>query len=524
MADPASVEGSRFKLIQGITLRINLGSTLEEVTNHIYEVLREHLPCNRVAVAVVDPGGERLSIVAVRSDGPMVLGRGYSGPVTGSSLEPLLREGRTRVINDLEEHLRLKPESESTRLIVKEGMRSSLTLPLLIEGAPVGVMFFSSRQPGAYHAGHEELMRAIVGHVAIAVEKSRLGEALREKTEYLENILQNSADAIAVVDAQDRFRTWNEGARRIFGYEADEVLGREYTLLIPPEDRDEAAERGIREHVERQGFIKDHECTRLTKDGRRITVSLTATLLRDRKGRIIGRSSIVRDITHIRKLQEELIRSQSLAAVGELAATVAHEIKNPLAGLSGAIQILQEEIPASSPRRGIVGELMGQIQRLDNTVRDLLTFARPAIPSKQDLPLREAFQRTWTLLSQQPAASGIKFSIEGADGVGVKADPGMFQEVWLNLFQNAIESMPRGGELSVRVLVGPAVRIEVRDSGTGVDSRNLARLFNPFFSTKTRGTGLGLAITRKIIEAHGGKVHMESVPGAGSTVFVEMPR
>ena len=146
-----------------------------------------------------------------------MLGRGYTGVIAGSSLELLIRESKIRVINDLQDYLEKKPSSESTRLIVREGMRSSLTLPLLIDGKPVGVMFFSSRSANVYRQEHEQFLRSIVAHMSIAVERARLMDGLRERTEFLENILQNSLDAIIVVDAQNRIRTWNEGARRIFG-------------------------------------------------------------------------------------------------------------------------------------------------------------------------------------------------------------------------------------------------------------------------------------------------------------------
>ena len=512
----------RLKLLDDIILSLNRGNSLEEVFNLIFERLETFVPYHRIAVALTDPKRERLSILFARSDGKMVLGKGYAGQIAGSSLEPLIREGRTRIINDLQAYLTGKPQSESTRLIVKEGMRSSLTLPLLIDGQPIGVMFFSSRDANTYGPQHEDFLRSIVGHVAMAVEKSRLIDALREKGDYLENILQNSADAIVVVDSQNRIRTWNEGARRIFGYEAAEVIGRDADLLAPPEERAESAR--VRERIEREGFVKDHEAVRLGKDGRRLTVNATSTLLKDKAGRVIGRASILRDVTGLKQLQQELVASQSLAAVGELAATVAHEIKNPLAGISGAIQILSEGTPPGDSRRGIMKEILDQIERLDRTVRDLLTFARPATPAREEVDLGDSLQRAWTLLSAQPAAKAIRFAVEGASGVKVKADPHLLHQVWLNLFQNAVEAMPKGGELTARVRNESPAVVEVSDTGAGFPPDQLEKIFKPFFTTKTQGTGLGLPITRKNLEAHGGRIRAESRPDQGTTFTVEMPR
>lgn len=512
----------RLRLLDDIILSLNRGNSLEEVFHLVFERLAPFVPYHRIAVALVDARKERLSILCARSDGKMVLGKGYAGQIAGSSLEPLVREGRTRVINDLQAYLAAKPESESTRLIVKEGMRSSLTLPLLVDGAPVGVMFFSSRQADSYRPEHEEFLRSIVGHMAMAVERSRLIDALREKGDYLENILQNSADAIVAVDAQNRIRTWNEGARRMFGYEAAEALGRDDEMLVPEEGLAEA--RRLRERVEREGFVRDHEAVRVAKDGRRLTINATSTALRDKAGRPMGRASILRDVTRVRSLQQELVASQSLAAVGELAATVAHEIKNPLAGISGAIQILAEGTPPQDARRGVMKEILDQIERLDRTVRDLLIFARPATPAREEVDLVDSLLRAWSLLSAQPAAAGVQFSVEGASGVRVTADPHLLHQVWTNLFQNAVEAMPRGGALTVRVQAGPPAAVEVGDTGAGIPADQLERVFKPFYTTKTRGTGLGLAITRKNLEAHGGRIRAERRPSGGTIFHVEMPR
>lgn len=509
-------------LLGEITRKSNQGCTLEELFDYIYEHLHALVPYNRIAVALADEAGMRLHIIAAKSDGKVVLGRGYSGEIAGSSLEPLMREGRIRVINDLQGYLEKKPASESTRLIVREGMKASLTLPLVIENKPVGVMFFSSRTAGAYRPEHEEVLASIVGQMAMAVERTRLMDGLRERTEFLENILHNTLDAIIVVDSQNRVKTWNDGARRIFGYTAEEMLGKSYDLLLPEEDRGTEESALTQEMVEKDGFVRFSERIRRAKDGRRLSVDIASTLLRDKRGRPIGRSCILRDITDVKKIQQELLRTQSLAAVGELAATVAHEIKNPLAGISGAIQVLAEGMPKNDGRREVVGEILDQVRRLDNTVRDLLNFARPITPSRRDLDLVDSVASAWKLLSAQPAAAAVRFALESDAIVPAKADPQLLRQVWINLFQNAIEAMPKGGELRVRITPGPAPRVEVRDSGNGIEAAGAEKIWRPFFTTKTRGTGLGLPIVKKIVDAHGGRIWCESEPMRGTSFFVEI--
>jgi len=520
----AASEQAKVGLLEAITRKINLGASLEETFELIYDRLREFIPYNRIAVALTDPAGEKLSILAARSDGKVVLGKGYAGLVSGSSLEPLLREGTIRVINDLQEYLVRKPSSDSTRLIVREGMKSSLTLPLLMDGRAVGVMFFSSRSADVYRPEHGEFLKNIVGHMAIAVERARLVDGLRERTEFLENILQNSLDAIVVLDAQDRIRTWNEGARRIFGYSAEEVVGRPIDLLTAEEDLGGSLARRLQENSGPDGYLRRLECVLRTKTDERRVVDLSASPLKDKNNRSIGRSCIVRDVTDVKTMQEELVRTQGLAIVGEMAATVAHEIKNPLAGISGAIQVLAEGMPKGDNRREIVGEILDQVYRLDRTVRDLLNFARPITPVRQGMDLMDSLSGAWKMLAGQSEAKSIRFALQPGDPVEVRADPQLLRQVWVNLFQNAIEAMPSGGEVTTCLLPGKTVRVEIRDSGNGIDPSAAEKIWRPFFTTKTRGTGLGLPLVKKIVDAHGGRIWCESEPGKRTSFFVEIPR
>jgi len=513
----AMPERAKVELLEAITRKINLGASLEETFELIYDRLHAFVPYNRIAVALADAGCEKLSILAARSDGKVVLAKGYTGVIAGSSLEPLLREGRIRIINDLQDYLSKKPSSDSTRLIVREGMKSSLTLPLLMDGKAVGVMFFSSRTAHVYQPEHEDFLKNIVGHMAIAVERARLVDGLRERTEFLENILQNSLDAIIVTDAHDRIRTWNKGARQILGYSAEETIGRPIEMLLGENDG--------------EGFLSGRflqssrvECALRTKTGEGRIVEMSASSLKDKNERIIGRSYIARDVTGVRKIQEELMRTQGLAAVGEMAATVAHEIKNPLAGISGAIQVLAEGMPKGDNRRVVVGEILDQVRRLDRTVRDLLNFARPISPVRQTLDLIDSLAGAWKMLAPQLEAKSIRFALQPEIPVEISADPQLLRQVWVNLFQNAIEAMPEGGQLLVRVVPGDKVRVEIQDSGNGIDAATMKGIWRAFFTTKTRGTGLGLPLVKKMVDAHGGRIWCESDPSKGTTFFVEIPR
>lgn len=519
-ADPTRVQSdSMLELLRDLTEAINAGKNLDEILDTVYERLRSHIPYDRIGVALVDAVRNRLVLVAVRTQGPTALRVGYTGPIQGSTLERILTTGRPRILNDLEEYLREKPESASTRLMIQEGMRSSLTLPLIVRGRPVGVMFFSSRAPGVYRDEHVGFLRLISGHLAITVEKTLLLKELKDKSDYLENLLRNSADAIVVFDRDNVIRSWNRGAERIFGHTEAEVVGKHASILDPPESPGDV-DRLARLVAER-GYVQGYETSRMTKDGRRLEVSVTSTAIFDEHGRYAGRSAILRDLTPIRRLQEEIAEKRSLAAVGELAASVAHEIKNPLAGISGAVQILARSFPPGDRRRTISQELLQQVARLDATVRDLLIYARPWRPTPAPVDLSEL---VGTVLGRLPL-DGIRVLRDLPDRCVIEGDSALLEHMFVNLFQNAADAMPQGGALTVRVREnGGHARVEIADTGIGISAAHRERLFKPFFSTKARGTGLGLAISKKVIDAHRGSIEIESEPGRGTLVRVTLPR
>lgn len=532
-------ESNRLLLISKITEEINAGKTPKELVDLIYDRLKQFVTYNRIAIALVNDMQDSVELVCVKSDGPTQLGPGYKGKLRGSTLEKIVREGEIRIINDLVEYLRKKPESESTELIVKEGMRSSLTLPLYARGVPVGIMFFSSRQKNSYNNEQIEFLKLISGHVAIAVEKAMILKELKQKSDQLENILRDSADAIIVLDRGERITEWNRGAETMFGFKREEVIGKHISFFIPPQQREAGELRFIREQLARYGYMSGYETVRMKKNGEKIPVSITVTAILNENGEYVGRSAILRDLTDVKRLQQELIDTQSLAAVGELAATVAHEIRNPLTAISSSIQVLVRGLPQNDPRAAVASQIMLQVKRLDGIVRDLLIYARPWKMQTQSFNLTALLEHILAQFRKNPRTSHQGIDDGAADGTSVckidfeneipprvfiNGDPQLLEHVIVNILQNAIESMPRGGK--VKTVVKPEkeqVSISIADDGEGIPPENLDRLFKPFFSTKSRGTGLGLATSKKIVDAHGGKISLESTPGKGTIVRIVLP-
>lgn len=225
-------------------------------------------------------------------------------------------------------------------------------------------------------------------------------------------------------------------------------------------------------------------------------------------------------------MEDRLDRAEKLAELGQLAASLAHEIKNPLAGISGAIQVIGDHMPENDPHRPIVVEILRQIDRLDSTVKDLLQYARPRPLHLREVSLGAVVNRVMTLVREEPSISGRRLSFRAPDhDVNIVADDGQIEQVVLNLVLNAAHASRNGQTIALHIDEdSERVRLRVEDQGKGMTADVLARALEPFFTTKARGTGLGLSICRRIVEEHGGELRLHSEAGRGTTAVVELPR
>lgn len=236
--------------------------------------------------------------------------------------------------------------------------------------------------------------------------------------------------------------------------------------------------------------------------------------------------------------QQRLARAERLATMGELAASLAHEIKNPLAGIAGAIQVMADEMPDTEPRKEIMREIVTQVHRLDRTVRDLLAFARPGKPDIAPCDIHQVLDRVLLLLAESPEAKNVHVVRAYQPAIPrLHADGKQVGQVFLNLLLNAVQAMPNGGQITLQTALrdvsqaegdapqalGRMVEVTLTDTGPGIPPHVLKEIFKPFVTTKRRGTGLGLSVSRRIIEDHGGWIEAESAPGQGATFRIFLP-
>lgn len=346
------------------------------------------------------------------------------------------------------------------------------------------------------------------------------------------NLLDQSQDAILVRDMDDRVIYWNKSAERMYGWRAEEVMGRRpadiFFEKLPAEF--EEAQRVLLETGEFRG-----EFTHLTKDGKQLLVDCRWTLVRDDEGRPIQKLIVNTDVTERKRMQAVLQRAAQISLVGELAAGLAHEVKNPLAGIQGAVDILIRRRDPNDPEREALEGIRHEVTRIDGTVRALLERARPRAVSTSQTSLTELALRAVAVARSQAisaAARGRRIQVEfeaPAEDIVLDADAPQIEDAVLNLIINAIEAIEDEGRITVSIRqqeaedTGEEAVIEVQDTGHGISEEDLARIFNPFYTTTKGGTGLGLPAVRRIARAHGGRVEVKSTLGAGSIFRVHLP-
>jgi two-component system sensor histidine kinase AtoS len=358
-------------------------------------------------------------------------------------------------------------------------------------------------------------------------------EELADVKGYTDNILASLTSGIVTVDLEGRVVTLNPAAELMTGFFAGEVAGRYCTeVFVHTPDLAELLMETLAHRMPVPGVT----LTLRRRNGRGLPVELSVSPLRGSEGKELGVIGVFRDLTRVRQLEDRLRRSDRLAAVGELAAGLAHEIKNPLTSLLTFSRHLSRKFEDPEFRRKFQTVVPRELERINAIVEGLLELARPARLTFKPVRVPALLERTVELYGARIESQGVEVRREyGRDLPAIWADPAALYQALVNLVTNALDAMPDGGRLVLRAGWtdgaeplpsrrvaggGRRVVIEIEDSGTGIASDVVDRIFNPFFSTKEGGTGLGLALTHKIVEDHGGSMDVRSTPGAGTTFRV----
>lgn len=324
---------------------------------------------------------------------------------------------------------------------------------------------------------------------------------------------------VATTDVKGEISYVNDKFCEISGYSREELLGQDHRL-INSGYHPKAYIRDLWRTIA-AGKVWRGELRNRAKDGSHYWVDTTIVPFLDEHRRPYQYVAIRYDITARKLAEQQLVEQASLARLGEMAAVVAHEVRNPLAGLRGALQILSQRL-VDRAEHAIILEMIKRLDVLNDRVSDLLRYAKPRTPQLGRVPIRALLDGTVALLRRDPSMTALEVVIEGGD-VDARGDVELLREVFLNLLLNAGQAMDGRGTVRVEIGGGPVTSVRVRDQGPGMAPDLREKVFEPFFTTKSSGTGLGLAIVRRLLELQYGAVSVESSTPAGTCMLVTLP-
>ncbi len=424
--------------------------------------------------------------------------------------------------------------------------RPVLGLPFAVEGyPPIQVEFFqvpkekkSLKAPAGLQAEAFDLVldrgnltgaawpNLVTGDAARRLQELACElEDLRFKQEINAGIINSATDAIITINEDHVIVGYNKGAEKILGFTREEALGQDLKLIIPPPHKEEHREYVRRFIATREARVigKHVRLTALRRDGTEFPMSISFSVAEIRGNLYF--TGIIRDITEYQEMEDRVLHSERLAAIGNTVAHITHEIKNPLLIIGGFARQLQKAAVLDDKARQKLKIIAEEVTHLESMVAEMRDFLRPPKAQKRLGPIEAVLEEVLNLFEDTFSEHHIKVRRRLAKKLPpVSYDPQKLRQVLMNLFKNALEAMPRGGEVTVATRVnGPNLEVLISDTGEGMSPEVQANIFQPYYTTKEKGTGLGLAICQFIVHEHGGCILVDSTPGKGSTFTIQLP-
>lgn len=378
----------------------------------------------------------------------------------------------------------------------------------------------------------------VLGYEGIIVDEThrkQMEQRLKEAYEFLDKIIRSSPNAIIATDMKGNIIIWNRAAEETLGYKAEEVIGKMNIEKIYPEGMAKEVMKKLRSpDYGGKGRLRSFPMVYMRRDGELIEGNLSAAIIYDSSGKEIASVGIFVDLKErlemerkLRATQEQLLRSEKLAAMGRLTSQIAHELNNPLYGIMNTFELLKTEIPPESKRRKILDMAYSETIRLTELLRKMLSFSRPAEEEKGLVDLNAIIDEILLIVKKQLYENSIKVNTSFDGNLKkVNASKNQLRQVFLNMIANAKDAMPNGGTLTIKTLnKDDNVEIEISDTGVGIKQENLSRIFEAFFTTKdsVKDAGLGLSVCYGLIKEHGGEIKVKSQLGKGTTFTIILP-
>lgn len=408
-------------------------------------------------------------------------------------------------------------------------------VPCVVRDRMVAILGIGRTTSGALLTSEDtELLRALSGYVAVAIENSLLYRSELEKAqelsrlkEFSENIIESVNVGILVVDSSGRITTWNSALEEMMGISRHRALDRSiYDVL--DKDLIETIRNVIgQEHWELSDIRHIYKYSAATEDGRPLKLNISLAPFETAQGVVTGTLIVLENVTERAHLEEQLLQSEKLSSIGLLAAGVAHEVNTPLTGISSYAQMLLQQVPESDAKHKLLEKIRIQTLRASAIVNNLLNFSRTSDTQFREVEINKCLDDTLQLLEPQMRNSRVEIVRNyGENLAAAYGNASKLQQVFMNLIINARDAMPNGGRLTIQTrMVDTSLVVDFRDTGGGIAPEHIARIYDPFFTTKDvgQGTGLGLALSYGIIQEHGGRIFVESRLNEGTHFTIKLP-
>lgn len=353
-----------------------------------------------------------------------------------------------------------------------------------------------------------------------AVElKSALQEVTAAKV-YVDNILKSIIDTLIVVDSKAKIRVINKTGCEILGYQQEEILGKPIIKLFKKKSFFQG--KTLRNFIEK-GALKNYEVACFAKDKSEIPMLFSGSVIRNASGNIESIVGVGKDMRELKNLQHKLVEAEKFAAMGKVSGIIGHELKNQLGIMRNAVYYIKLKLQNTDEKiNKYLNMLDDEIVEIDRTIENILTFAKTRQPEFKNVDLKTLLL---DVIEKIPIPKGITLTTGIEDNLPeISADQLQISRVFINILLNALDAMKKEGKLDISIKhINGNIFIRFKDTGSGINEENISKIFEPFFSTKTKGTGLGLVTSKMIIEAHGGNIEIESAVNKGTSVVIKLP-
>ena len=344
--------------------------------------------------------------------------------------------------------------------------------------------------------------------------------SLQDTSAFANEVVTSLPVGLIATDKNGNIAFYNSAVEHITGLDLSNARGEDPETILPNHFC------GLKDALDRGESISEKEMICEFAENKIVPVSVSASKIINEDGQFVGQVLILRDLGEVRRLQDEIRRKEKLAAVGGLAAGVAHEIRNPLSSIKGIASYFKNKFDEDSDDKEAADVMIREVDRLNRVITELLEFSRPTQLNLKSVDVNDLLEHSVRLVQQEAATKDVTIKLNPPQQLSaVEIDSDRFSQCLLNLYLNALQSMESGGQLTIKYFIteGSLIKMEIKDTGSGIKSEDLNKIFDPYFTTKAKGTGLGLAIVQKIIEAHKGEITVRSVSGQGTVFTIIIP-